>query len=108
MALAQQQTHDADIAVKRFGVPIPEVGLTLNRLDDNLDVHFGINTDDFDVELDMTIPAEADLEGLAPVFSISNIVEVGRPKIRGGSLWVLGFMVVDHACAKRRPAFKFF
>jgi hypothetical protein len=66
MALAQQQTHNADIAVKRLGVPIPEVGLALNRLDDNLDVHFGINTDDFDVELDMTIPAEADLEGLGP------------------------------------------
>ena len=89
MALAQQQTHDADIAVKRFGVPIPEVGLTLNRLDDNLDVHFGINTDDFDVELDMTIPAEADLEGLAPVFSISKTVEAGQLKTLG-SHWGIG------------------
>src|ERR1700749_3764555 len=73
MPLAQPRTNNSDIAVKRIGVAIPEIAVAAGRLDDQLDVHFGINSNGFNVELDMSVQAQADLAGLGPrILDIKN------------------------------------
>ncbi len=87
------------LATKGPGVDIDEIAPVDNSkpLDDLWDVHFGINTDDYDDEIDDSIPAQADLAGLGPrILDILNrggrtaedtwlIVEYGETRQRGAT-----------------------
>lgn len=77
MPHAVDNFHGVQLAVKRPGVPIPEIGVVNNaqRLDDLYDVHFGINTDDFNSEINHSDAAQADLHGLGP--RILDIIQRG-------------------------------
>jgi FYVE zinc finger len=95
---AQQITRGVSIAVKRPGVPIPEIEVARERLSDIYDFHFGICTNAFDGVLNLTIRSDKDLQGLGPrILDIKNRggrtaedslhMEMGRGgRARGGRL----------------------
>lgn len=87
------------LATKGPAVDIVELGPVDNNaaLDDMYDVHFGINTDDYNDEIDATDQAQVDLAGLGPrILDIINrggrtaedtwfIIEGGMARTRGAT-----------------------
>jgi hypothetical protein len=78
------------------GVPIPEIGAAAGVLDNMHDVHFGINSNQYDGLLNMGIAAEADLAGLGP-----RILDL---KNRGGRTAEDTWFALQHGAPRQRPA----
>ncbi|MGA2118608.1 MAG: FYVE zinc finger domain-containing protein [Bryobacteraceae bacterium] len=98
MAHAINHFKNVALATKGPGVDIDEIGPVDNAtaLDDMCDVHFGINTDHYDDEIDDTIQAQADLEGLGPrILDILN---------RGGRTAEDTWFIIEHGRARTRGA----
>jgi hypothetical protein len=93
------------LATKGMGVAIAEIGPVDNAVALHVmnDVHFGINTDDYNGEIDPTIQAQQDLRGLGP-----RILDILR---RGGRTAEDTWFIVEHGQVRTRgetPGFEDF